>query len=571
VNIANAISLANRGAAETGKPFAVFLACSFTPQHLKTFLAAHVVERLPGRKVSVSTGLYGDLISCIRQLDGTTVQAAAVVFEWEDLDPRLGFRSSQIRSAAQSKEILVDSAARLEALEALLIHLAGQVNVSVALPTLPLPPFFATPLPRADPTALVLEAKLAELAVRLAGIPNIRVVSRQRIDQLSNPGQRHDLKSQLRWDFPYQIPHCSSLAQLLAQLIVPELPKKAIITDLDGTLWRGILGEDGVDNISWSLENRCQGHTIYQRMLATLADAGVLIAVATKNDPDLVKAALARRDMVLDSGQLFPIEAHWGPKSQSVERILRIWNVGADSVVFIDDSAAELAEVKNAFSDVTGILYPEDDSDMIGFLDQLRELFGKPNTTEEDRLRSASLRSNHDMTARRAGASEDDFLSGANATIDLRFNKPDQRMFELINKTNQFNLNGVRLEESAWQRYLSDPGTFILGVSYEDKFGPLGTISVALGKKDGTRGRILAWVMSCRAFSRRIEHQVLRTLFEKLEIQTLDLELVATERNGPLREFIRSITGEEAAQPLAIQRERFLSRCPQLFAKAIVE
>lgn len=566
MNLAQAMKRVLEGAANSGEQFTVLLSCSFTPQHLGTFLAAHLFERLPGRKVAIRPGAYGDLLSGLRQIEASDFNSAVVVIEWADLDSRLGLRSSQRVSASQAKDLVENASARLEALTGMLGSMADHFGVSVALPSLPAPPLFATPLARADPTVLLLEESLSKFKVQLAGFPNVRVLNRDQLDRLSAPSLRHDLKSELRWDFPYQIGHCEVLARLLSNLAVPGNPKKGIITDLDGTLWCGILGDDGVDKVSWDLDHGSHDHGIYQRMLTLLADAGVLIAVASKNDRDVVEMALARKDLIVERRQFFPVEANWEPKSRSVQKILKIWNIGPESVVFIDDSAMELAEVQAAFPEILGIRYPEDSADLLRFLAQIRDLFGKASITEEDRLRSTSLRQSHERPGAGGTDSGDEFLAEAGASIGFRFNQPDQRMFDLVNKTNQFNLNGRRVDESSWRRLRSDPDAFVLGVSYQDKFGPLGTIAVVTGKKENNRGRIRCWVMSCRAFSRRIEFQVLRVLFEKLDVETLELELVATERNGPLREFIRSAGGDDASTPVAITRTGFLSRCPPLFA-----
>jgi FkbH-like protein len=102
---------------------------------------------------------------------------------------------------------------------------------------------------------------------------------------------------------------------------------KGFITDLDDTLWRGIVGDDAVDNIHWGLEHHALGHALYQGMLASLADIGVLIGIASKNDLELVQLAFQRTDLLLSSSASFPIEVNWQPKVDSVARILQTWNI----------------------------------------------------------------------------------------------------------------------------------------------------------------------------------------------------------------------------------------------------
>jgi len=100
--------------------------------------------------------------------------------------------------------------------------------------------------------------------------------------------------------------------------------------------------------VSWDLAGHHQLHGLYQLLLAALAEEGVLIGVASKNDPASVQQAFLRKDLLVRPNQIFPMEVNWNAKSSSVERILRTWNIGADSVVFVDDSPMELAEVAAA-------------------------------------------------------------------------------------------------------------------------------------------------------------------------------------------------------------------------------
>jgi FkbH-like protein len=129
----------------------------------------------------------------------------------------------------------------------------------------------------------------------------------------------------------------------------------------------------------------------------------------------------------------------------------------------------------------------------------------------------------------------------------------------LVNKTNQFNLNGRRYADAEWKAMVSDPANHLIVTEYEDRFGKLGKIAVLSGKEENGTFRIKVWVMSCRAFSRRIEHQCLKVLLDRWNILKLDFE--RTERNGPLQDFLRQI-GAEVGE---VQASTYASRCPTLF------
>ncbi|MGH9433097.1 MAG: HAD-IIIC family phosphatase, partial [Terriglobia bacterium] len=364
--------------------------------------------------------------------------------------------------------------------------------------------------------------------------------------------------------------HADVLADLMARTLRNPAPKKGLITDLDDTLWKGILGEVNVEGIAWDLDQHAQSHGLYQQVLASLAEAGILIAIASKNDPALVEEAFQKAKPILPRERIFPVEVGWGPKSESVAKILRFWNIGADSVVFVDDNPLDLAEVKAAYPVMECLPFPRDDEGAAyQLLQDLRDLFGKQAISEEDAIRLDSIRSAQVMleATQSPGASTDKFLQEAGGELTLWFcqDSPDPRALELINKTNQFNLNGKRHTEASWKEYLSDPNVFLLLASYEDKFGPLGKIAVLAGHRRDKRFSIDHWVMSCRAFSRRIEHGCLLYLFPRFDSEEAVLDFVATPRNGPLQEFFAELIGKTPSGSFSIPRQQVVEKCPPVY------
>jgi FkbH-like protein len=570
VNLIEALEVLTRSVAYDAPELKVFLACGFTPLHLQSFLAAQLRIRLPQHRVGINTGLLGDLIGNIDRLDPSSIDALAVVVEWEDLDPRLGIR----RLGGWRPAILPDIVQSVERsagrLQRVLFQVSGQIPTVVCMPTLPLPPLFWTSPDGTSSFELRLHQIAATLATSLSEQLGIRMVNAQRLDEVSSPTQRLDVESDVITGFPYALQHASALAGLLAPLIDNRSPKKGLITDLDDTLWGGILGEDGVNGISWHLDGQTHMHGLYQQFAASLAGAGVLIGVASKNDPALVEQAFHRSDLLISKSEIFPFEVHWSPKSESVRRILDTWNVGADSVVFIDDNPMEVAEVKAAFPELESIVFPKSDYQGIwDLLKDLRGFFGKPLLTEDDSLRLGSIRNASAWwdSIESTGGSSDDFLRAAEASMDFSLTREsgDARAFELVNKTNQFNLNGKRLSESEWLNFFRDPAAFLLAVSYEDKYGPLGKIAVLMGKRNDRKIRVGAWVLSCRAFSRRVEHQCLRYLFEDLGADSIVFDYQPTSRNGPLQEFFAALLESPPAEEVCLSREVFSKNAPPLF------
>ncbi len=567
MKLAEALALVNGQTPQESPSFRVALACGFSPLHLQTFLAAYLIQRMPGRRVNVETGIYGDLPGNLERFAGKGADAAVVVIEWAELDPRLGYRSAHGWRDGRHDDVLETARSRLAQIRSGILRLSREASVSVALPTLPLPPVFDPPSHWAGTTPLALRRAVAELGESLSAEAAVRVLDPQHLDRSSPPERRLALASEFRAGFPYCLAHASALAGGLSKLVLPAPPKKGIVTDLDNTLWRGILGEDGVDGIWWDLDHESQGHALYQGMLAALSRLGVLLGVASKNDAAAVARALAREDLILSPDLLFPIEANWGPKSKSVQNILDRWNVHPDAVVFVDDSPFELAEVREAFPEIETLQFPSQAEGVDDLLRKLRERFGKASTTEEDRLRVSSLRAAHQRAGRAAKSDPDELLARAEARIKLHFDAPDERSYELVNKTNQFNLNGRRVDEATWKSRIRDPARFLLAASYADKYGPLGKIAVVSGRKGEAELRVDTWVMSCRAFSRRIEYEVLKAMFDRFGVERVLLDYVPTDRNGPLGEFVAAVATEDAEGATVVARDAFADRCPSLFSE----
>ncbi len=393
MNITEALKI-TQNVPRDARPFAITLACGFTPLHLQTFLAAHLQQALPDRKVTIASGLYGNLVGTLEAISSAELPDGLVIaLEWPDLDARLDYRSAGSWGASAANDIVSSSQAMLDRLAAALVRIPSGLRIALSLPTLPLPPLFHTPGWQASAHQLHLESDLLRLAADIAQEGRIAIVNMQRLAEDSPADERFDLKSDLYTGLPYTMQHADRLAAQLAQALLPPPPKKGIISDLDDTLWSGIVGEVGPDAVTWDLASHSQLHGLYQKLLGSLADSGTLIGAASKNDPAVVHQAFERPDLLLRSDQVFPIEVHWNAKSGSVSRILETWNIAADSVIFVDDSPMELAEVAAAHPGIECVLFPKNDyAAGLAMLRHLRDRCGKERVSKDDALRLESIR-----------------------------------------------------------------------------------------------------------------------------------------------------------------------------------
>ena len=540
-----------------------FLACGFEALHLRTLLHAHLLHRSPAQKsVEVLHGIYGDLRGNIETACGTPAIGSAAVIEWSDVDPRLGMRSSGGWSSEAKIQILSSVEQRLANLAAAVEKLAARMPVAVAPPSLPLPPIGNTIRAQRSVLELELERQMASFLFHLARIGNVRVLQLPHLESSLDP------KMELVAGFPYTIPFTDALAAALTAILCQTAPKKGLITDLDDTLWSGIVGEVGVDSVSWSQDQHTQIHGLYQQMLGHLASCGVLLGVCSKNELSTVQAALARRDLFVNPQSFFPVYANWGKKSSLVAQIIKTWNISADSVVFVDDNPMELEEVEREHPGITCRRFTSKDPQAVwNLLGELRDLFGKPVILEEDRLRQSSIRASTQMQAMAEDAASPEFLQSLEGAVTMDWNSEisDKRPLELINKTNQFNLNGFRIGDAEWQRTLDRDDSILVVVAYQDKFGPLGKIAVLLGSKHGSLVKVSHWVMSCRAFSRRLEHHTLESLFQQTSAEEIEFSFAPTAKNKPLQEFFEALgISVDGAGTCRLARSSFSAQCGEL-------
>jgi FkbH-like protein len=551
------------------RPFPVTLACGFTPLHLQTFLAAHLQLALPDRKVTIAPGVYGDLAGTLEAIGETAqVDAVVVAMEWPDLDPRLDYRNAGSWGLSAANDIVASARVMLDRIATALSRIPAGPRTALSLPTLALPPLFHTPGWQASQAELLLRSDVLRFAAEVAQQGRIAVINSQTLDTDSHAAARHDLKSDLYNGLPYSIEHADHVAAQLAMTVAPPPPKKGIISDLDDTLWSGIAGEVGPEAVTWDLSSHAQLHGIYQKLLSSLAESGTLIGVASKNDPAVVTKAFERKDLLLRPDQVFPIEVHWNAKSGSVARILEAWNISADSVIFVDDSPMELAEVAAAHPGIECVLFPRNDyAAALKMFQQLRDRCGKERVSKDDALRLESIRRGAAFREQVSTvATPESFLKDIGAVITFDFAVPGEpRVVELVNKTNQFNLNGQRYTQPDWQKLVTQPGAVLAAVSYEDKFGPLGTIAAAAGHIEGRKLTLDVWVMSCRAFARRIEHQTLKMLLGTTRAAEIEFRFAPTAKNSPLREFVTTLTGEEPKGEFRLTRSQFEAKCPALY------
>ena len=350
------------------------------------------------------------------------------------------------------------------------------------------------------------------------------------------------LDSYLASGCPISGQHLGEIAAKVARKLfdpVPE-PKKIIVTDLDHTLWHGILGEDGLNGITAAPEGGGYIHFIYQSMLKSAKRLGALIAVVSKNDEDLVDTALSSDKFILKREDFVSICASYQPKSLQIRELAKSLNIVLEHFIFIDDNSLEIQEVGQALSAVTCIQFPKDGSGLVIFMETLHSLFPTRNVTDEDGSRTELYRKMAKSAVPVSG--EGHSIAAFLGSLSMKMTIHDRgigdrtRAVQLINKTNQFNINGVRREDEEVAKLLKQGCKLYTG-SLSDVNGNHGEVLAAL---IDPQGLILSYVMSCRIFQRRAEFLFLGIL-STLGFSKVLIHYKKTERNEPVRMFLSEI------------------------------
>jgi FkbH-like protein len=325
----------------------------------------------------------------------------------------------------------------------------------------------------------------------------------------------------VRW-IAYKLPFAAECfpiyADMLGRLLgaIRGKSRKCLVLDLDNTIWGGVIGDDGVEGIAIGQGNpKGEAFLSVQQAALELRERGIMLAACSKNTDAVARDAFQHHpDMLLRESHISVFQANWLDKPSNLEAIARTLNIGLDSLVLLDDNPAERAQVRAALPMVAVPELPNDPAFFAWHL-LAAGYFEAVGFSAEDRLRADSYASD----AKRADVmakSRDlgDYLSSLDMVITLTpfDTQGRQRIVQLINKTNQFNLTTRRYTEAEVVATEADESAFTLQVRLADRFGDLGMIGVVICRPadgEATTWDIDTWLMSCRVLGRHVEQAML--------------------------------------------------------------
>lgn len=316
-------------------------------------------------------------------------------------------------------------------------------------------------------------------------------------------------------------------------------PLKAIVVDLDNTLYRGILGEDGANGIKIE-----EGHLFLQNTLLELKKQGVLLAIASKNEAVDVERMFRDNDhFAIKYEDFSKVFVSWDKKSFSISKIAKFFNIGLDAILFVDDNPGELAEVDFVLPKVKKLLANEDGKVTAEILKNYPGI-KRYNVHFEDLIRDSDIRANEKRRELQSQMSQSDYIKSLHMNLNYSVNdeKSMQRISELSNKTNQFIFAYRRYSLSQVKDLMTGIDSAVVSVNLKDDLSDSGIIGVFVGKKQKDILVLDECFVSCRALGRGIDgilvKQGIQILMDTLKTEKLQVVFIDGERNMPARRFV---------------------------------
>ncbi len=321
---------------------------------------------------------------------------------------------------------------------------------------------------------------------------------------------------------------------------------KALVVDLDNTLWGGVIGEDGMTGIQLGAEHPGAAYQELQRTILDLCQRGVILAVCSKNNPDDAKEALENHpEMVLKPSHFACMRVNWNDKAQNLREIAEELNIGVNALAFLDDNPVEREHVRAQLPEVHVIELPRDPGQYAHTLRQ-SPVFERLALTKEDLQRGQYYFAQRQrVELEQTCSSREDFYRYLQQEVEIAPVKAATvaRVAQLTQKTNQFNLTTIRYSEQQITAMMNDPAWYVAGLRVTDRYGDNGLVGVAILEFKGDICDINELLMSCRVIGRTVETALLSHLAQVARsrgARCLQGRFIPTRKNAPAKDFYSS-------------------------------
>ncbi len=328
----------------------------------------------------------------------------------------------------------------------------------------------------------------------------------------------------------------NSLSEVIFKIKHPS--KKVLVLDCDNTLWGGIIGEDGIENIKLGTDGVGKIFSDFQKTILKIKKQGILLVLASKNnETDVIDVFKNHKSMILKINDITAYKINWRSKTINIKELANELGLGLDSFVFWDDNPIERAKMIKEIPEVTTIEVGEDIHEWPSKLEALNFFVNlKPSKEDENKTLQYKKRFEF-ISEKKISKNEKDYLKSIKLNPKIiKIDKSNiSRASQLTLKTNQFNLRTVRYSLSEMKKIISNRENFSFLVSLQDLYGDHGNIGLIILRRINSKTYFLdTFILSCRILGRHLETWIIKKLFdliEKKQIISLVAEYIPTKKN----------------------------------------
>lgn len=363
--------------------------------------------------------------------------------------------------------------------------------------------------------------------IRRAGVP------------ISDP--KMELLAAMKWSEAF-LPH---LADAHLSFLVPMAGKtrKVLVLDLDGTLWGGVIGEDGMNGIALGPQAPGNAYVAFQRAVKAVQERGIVLAVVSKNNPEDALAVIREHpSMVVRESDFVAMRINWDDKVTNMRSIADELNVGLDSFVFFDDDPGNRLLVEQEAPEILVVDVPADPARYVETLLRIPEL-EVLHLTDEDKTRTEKYTAERARTeAKQKAPDMNTFLRSLEMKVQIREDDTTQipRLAQLTQKTNQFNVTTKRYTEEEMRRRVESSEYGVWSIRVVDRFGDNGIVGLAVVRQEKETHILDTFLLSCRVLGRGVEQALLASIISKAQtdhVKQIIGEFIPTAKNDPANTF----------------------------------
>lgn len=351
---------------------------------------------------------------------------------------------------------------------------------------------------------------------------------------------------------PYTNTLVSKIAHRISELFYPIAGEitKVLVLDCDNTLWRGVIGEDGIDGIKFRPSDR-GGESFYEfhNILMSLKRQGMLLTLVTKNNPQEITEILESDDFMFGANDFVGIKARWTPKFESINELSQELNLGLDAFLFIDDNKLEIDQVLEYLPDCKTMLVDLSHADFVSQFRAITPGLGLKNQATDNSSQTDKYITEQKRSELKSQVSWDEYLKSVHVQVKYTQDKDVnvRRAAEMTQKTNQFNFTTQRRTPSEIEELIGTDSCKVVQLSIEDRFGDYGiTGLIEISTDSNDVFKVTQLLLSCRVLGRGVEKEVMRyidEMFNNSVNKVLQIEFVPSPKNAPAKVALTEFTG----------------------------